>query len=98
MKALEGRDGVVPVVGNLSGSHALAAIGQEIAKRGEKVSAFYVSNIENYLFRDGSFPRFMDNVKKLPRSDKSVIIRSLFGGMSCPNRFPATTARRRFRR
>jgi hypothetical protein len=88
VKALEGRDGVVPVVGNLSGPKALAAIGQEIAKRGEKVSAFYVSNIENYLFRDGSFPRFMDNVKKLPRSDKSVIIRSLFGGMSLPESVP----------
>jgi len=88
VKGLEGRDAVVPVVGNLSGSHALAAIGQEITRRGEKVSAFYVSNIENYLFRDGTFPRFVDNVKKLPRSDKSVIIRSLFGGMSLPESVP----------
>jgi hypothetical protein len=88
VKALEARDGVVPVVGNLSGPHALAAIGQEITRRGEKVSAFYVSNIENYLFRDGSFQRFVDNVKKLPRSDKSVIIRSLFGGMSLPESVP----------
>jgi hypothetical protein len=88
VKGLEARDQIVPVVGNLSGPHALAAIGQEITRRGEKVSAFYVSNIENYLFRDGSFPRFMDNVKKLPRSDKSVIIRSLFGGMSLPESVP----------
>jgi hypothetical protein len=88
VKALEGRDAVVPVVGNLSGPHALAAIGQEIARRGERVSAFYVSNIENYLFRDGSFPRFVENVKKLPRSDKSVIIRSLFGGASLPESVP----------
>jgi hypothetical protein len=88
VKALEARDGLVPVVGNLSGPHALAAIGQEIARRGEKVSAFYVSNIENYLFRDGSFPRFVYNVKKLPRSDKSVMIRSLFGGMSLPESVP----------
>jgi hypothetical protein len=88
VKALEGRDGLVPVVGNLSGPHALAAIGQEITRRGEKVSAFYVSNIENYLFRDGSFARFADTVKKLPRSDKSVIIRSLFGGMSLPESVP----------
>jgi len=88
VKALEARDGLVPVVGNLSGPHALAAIGQEVTRRGEKVSAFYVSNIENYLFRDGTFPRFADNVKKLPRSDKSVIIRSLFGGMSLPESVP----------
>jgi hypothetical protein len=88
VKSLEARDGLVPVVGNLSGPRALAGIGQEIARRGEKVSAFYVSNIENYLFRDGTFPRFVDNVKKLPRSDKSVIIRSLFGGMSLPESVP----------
>ena len=88
VKSLEARDGLVPVVGNLSGPRALAGIGQEVARRGEKVSAFYVSNIENYLFRDGTFPRFVDNVKKLPRSDKSVIIRSLFGGMSLPESVP----------
>jgi len=88
VKALEARDGLVPVVGNLSGPKALAAIGQEISRRGEKVSAFYISNIENYLFRDGSFPRFVENVKKLPHTDKSVIIRSLFGGMSLPESVP----------
>ncbi len=88
VKALEGRDAIVPVVGNLAGPHALAAIGQEIARRGEKVSAFYNSNIENYLFRDGSFQRYIDNVKKLPHTDKSVIIRSLFGGYQLPESVP----------
>ena len=52
------------------------------------MSAFYISNIENYLFRDGSFPRYIDNVKKLPHSDKSVIIRSLFGGYQLPESAP----------
>ena len=52
------------------------------------MSAFYISNIENYLFRDGSFPRFIDNVKKLPHTDKSVIIRSLFGGYQLPESVP----------
>jgi hypothetical protein len=88
VKGLEARDLVVPVVGNLAGPHALAAIGQEIERRGEKMSAFYISNIENYLFRDGSFPRFVDNVKKLPHNDKSVVIRSLFGGYQLPETVP----------
>jgi hypothetical protein len=88
VKSLEGRDLIVPVVGNLAGPHALAAIGQEIARRGEKVSAFYNSNIENYLFRDGSFPRYMENVKKLPHTDKTVVIRSLFGGYQLPESVP----------
>ena len=88
VKSLEGRDLIVPVVGNLAGPKALAAIGGEIARRGEKVSAFYDSNIENYLFRDGSFARFVENVKKLPHTDKSVIIRSLFGGYQLPESVP----------
>ena len=88
VKGLEGRDLVVPVIGNLAGPHALAAIGQELGRRGEKVSAFYISNIENYLLRDGSFPRFVDNVKKLPHNDKSVVIRSLFGGYQLPESVP----------
>ena len=88
VKGLEARDLIIPVVGNLAGPHALAAIGQEVGKRGEKVSAFYISNIENYLLRDGSFPRFVENVKKLPHTDKSVIIRSLFGGYQLPESVP----------
>ncbi|MNC90174.1 hypothetical protein D3C83_62380 [compost metagenome] len=39
-----------------------------------------MSNVEQYLFRDGSFPAFAENVKTLPRNEKTVIIRSLFGG------------------
>ena len=88
VKGLEAKDLIVPVVGNLAGPHALGAIGQEIARRGEKVSAFYISNIENYLFRDGSFPRYMDNVKTLPHTDKSVVIRSVFGGYQLPESVP----------
>jgi hypothetical protein len=88
VKALEGKDLVVPVVGNLAGPKALAAIGQEVARRGEKVSAFYNSNIENYLLRDGSFQRYVENVKKLPHTDRSVIIRSLFGGYQLPESVP----------
>ncbi len=48
------------------------------AVRGERVSAFYTSNVEFYLFRSGSFGRFMENVEALPRDDRSVVIRSVF--------------------
>src|SRR5438552_950820 len=88
VKNLQARDLIVPVVGNLAGPKALAAIGQEVGRRGDKVSAFYISNIENYLFRDGSFQRYIENVKKLPHTDKSVVIRSLFGGYQLPESVP----------
>lgn len=80
LKSLQDRNLVVPVVGNLAGDHALSAIGKLIAERGDKVSAFYTSNVEQYLMRDGmSFDRFANNVRRLPRDPRSVIIRSYFG-------------------
>jgi hypothetical protein len=82
VRALQARDGVVPVVGDLSGPHALRAIGRAIAARGERVSAFYVSNVETYLARDGAYARFLSNVAELPRDGRSVIIRSFFGAGS----------------
>jgi hypothetical protein len=80
LKSLEERNLVIPVVGNLAGDHALKSIGKFLAERGERVSAFYTSNVEFYLMRGDDFDRFADNVKQLPRDDKSVIIRSYFNG------------------
>jgi len=39
------------------------------------VTAFYVSNVESYLHRDGSWPTFCANVATLPLDDASVFIR-----------------------
>ena len=79
VKSLEARDLIVPVVGNAAGEHALTAIGQLIAERGDKLSVLYISNVEQYLIRDGGFPQFAENVKQLPRDRRSVMIRSFFG-------------------
>ena len=79
VRSLERRDGVIPVVGDLGGTHALAAIGRWMTERDERLSAFYVSNVENYLFRDGGFGRYLENLNRLPHSDRSVIIRAIFG-------------------
>ena len=80
VKTLHAKNLIVPVVGNLAGAHALRAIGRDIAARGEKVSVLYVSNVEFYLMREGAFEAFADNMKTLPRNERSVIIRSYFNG------------------
>lgn len=79
LKDLQGRGLVVPVVGDLSGKHALAAIGRDAAGMGLQVSALYVSNVEQYLWRDGTFAQFAENAAGLPRNARSVLIRSFFG-------------------
>lgn len=80
VKELEARGRVIPVVGNLAGLTAFPAISREVSARGERVSALYVSNVEMYLWRDGSFGTFAANAARLPRDARSVIIRSFFGG------------------
>jgi hypothetical protein len=80
LRALEGRDGVIPVVGDVAGPHAMRAVAAEIAQRGDHVSVFYVSNVENYLFQEGAFPRYEENITRLPRSSRSLVIRSIFSG------------------
>lgn len=78
LRSLQARGRVVPVVGDFAGPHALAAIGAYLRARGEVVSAFYTSNVEFYLFREGTFDRFAASVERLPRSARAVMIRSLF--------------------
>lgn len=78
LKKLEDQGLIVPVVGDLSGPQSMKAIGQYVAEIKERVSAFYVSNVEFYLQRQGTFDRFVDNLKSFPIDNRSVIIRSYF--------------------
>ncbi|MBZ5496961.1 MAG: hypothetical protein LAP85_11215 [Acidobacteriia bacterium] len=82
VRSLEQRDLIIPVVGNLNGPSALVAIGRVMAERGDQLSVFYASNVEFYLFRDGTFPKFVDNLSLLPHSNRSLIIRAVFAGAS----------------
>src|SRR5215467_3548952 len=67
---------IIPVVGDFAGKKALAAVGDYLRKSGLTVTAFYTSNVEQYLFQNSVFPAFAENVRKLPITDKSVFIRS----------------------
>lgn len=83
LKSLEERNLLVPVVGNLSGTGALRQIAAYLKQRRLTVSALYTSNVEFYLmrnYRDEEFNPFAENVKALPRDERSVIIRSYFNG------------------
>ena len=78
LKKLEDQDMIIPAVGDLSGPQAVKAIGQYIAEQKERVSAFYVSNVEFYLARQGTFDKFIENLKSLPIDSRSMMIRSYF--------------------
>lgn len=77
VRELEQKNLLVPVVGNFAGPHALRAVGRYLREHGATVTAFYTSNVEQYLFMDGSWKGFYANVSTLPIDEKSVFIRGL---------------------
>jgi len=79
VRALERGGRVIPVVGDLSGPGAMRAIAAYLRETRRQVSALYVSNVEMYLFRQGNFGRYAENVRSLPASSRGVIVRSYFG-------------------
>jgi len=82
VRGMEERDLVVPVVADLAGPTAIAAIGRLMKERHERLAAFYTSNVEYYLAEGSGFQRFLTNLAQLPHHERSVIIRSVF-----PNRY-----------
>jgi len=79
LKGLQARDRVIPVVGDLTGPTALVGIGRWLREHQEKLSLFYASNVEFYLFREGTFERFADNLSHIPHGERALVIRSVFG-------------------
>jgi hypothetical protein len=72
------RNLIVPVVGDFAGGKALRAIGEYLSEHQTGVSAFYVSNVEQYLFEDASnWSKFYANVAALPLVPNATFIRSL---------------------
>lgn len=80
VRALQAQHAIVPVVGDLSGPHALRAIAAELKTDRRALSAIYVSNVENYLSRGRRFRAFVENLQALPRQPRALLIRSIFGG------------------
>lgn len=82
LKQMQEDDRIIPVVGDFAGAHALRAIAAELRRADLEVRAFYTSNVEYYLFQDGSFPRFAENLAALPWADDAVIVRAVFRSAS----------------
>jgi hypothetical protein len=78
VRDLQRQNRIVPVIGDLGGTQAMPAIARYLGGTQQKVSAFYVSNVEFYLMRGGSFDTYVENVRALPAHRTSVLIRSWF--------------------
>ncbi len=91
VRSLQARDRIVPVVGDVSGPKAMRAIADDMIARKLRLSAFYISNIEYYLFQNRTFTPYAENLRRLPHDARSMMIRSVFpsgGSRSLPQAVP----------
>lgn len=88
VRGLQRKNLIIPVVGDFGGKKALAAVGDYLRKNGFAVTAFYTSNVEQYLFDGAAFSAFAGNVAKLPITERSLFIRSASGRYSHPAQLP----------
>jgi hypothetical protein len=80
IKDLHARNLIVPIVGDFAGPKAMRAVGRFLRERDTSVAAFYLSNVEQYLGREGRWDSFCANVATLPLNGNSTFIRSIRDG------------------
>ena len=83
LRAFQLKNLVVPVVADFAGPKALREVGDYLREHNAPVTAFYTSNVEQYLFNgSGADKRFYENVATMPFDSTSTFIRSLPAGVS----------------
>jgi hypothetical protein len=88
LRDFEGRNMLIPLTGDFGGKKAIRAVGEYLKDHGAVLGAFYLSNVENYLFQNqggpgnpnGGATNFYANVATLPLDSSSTFIRSRSGG------------------
>jgi hypothetical protein len=88
LKELQSRNLLVPVVGDFGGPRALPAIAKYARDAGTMVSAFYLSNVEQYLMKDGTWRTFCATVSSMPLDASSTFIRSRVNGRGLSGPLP----------
>lgn len=84
VKALHERNMIVPLVGDFAGAMTIEAIGAWVRQHDARVTVFYTSNVEQYLFQDQAWDRFRRSVASMPLDATSTFIRSCFNSCSTP--------------
>jgi hypothetical protein len=81
IRDMQERNVIIPFTGDFAGPKALRAFGKYVRDQKGVVQAIYVSNVEQYLWMDASFPRlYYENVATLPTDSTTVFIRSASQG------------------
>jgi hypothetical protein len=78
LKRMQAENRIIPLVGDFAGKHALRELGRFLRERGERLTVFYTSNVEQYLVRNMVWPEFLRNASELPLDDRALFIRAFW--------------------
>jgi hypothetical protein len=67
---------IIPLVGDFAGNRALPGVAEYLRKNSIRLGVFYVSNVEEFLFEDKLWPKWVDNVGALPADEQSIFVRA----------------------
>ena len=82
LRELELDNLIVPLTGDFAGDKAIRAVGTYLKSHNATVTAFYTSNVEQYLFQQADdWKKYYANVATLPLDAKSTFIRAVFNYM-----------------
>jgi hypothetical protein len=81
LQAYEKNNLIVPLVGDFAGDRTIRAVGRYLKDHDATVTAFYTSNVEQYLFQGDGWKKFFLNVATLPLDEHSTFIRAYFNRM-----------------
>ncbi|MFN0124325.1 MAG: hypothetical protein ACKV2V_27815 [Blastocatellia bacterium] len=77
VRAMQMNNLIIPLTGDFAGPKTFPALAAYLRKRELRVTTFYLSNVEQYLFEANVFAPFAANVKRLPYSQQAVMIRTV---------------------
>jgi hypothetical protein len=79
IKTMEANNMIVPLVGDFAGPKSIVAVGKYLREHHTTATAFYTSNVEQYLFQQfDDWSKFYTNVAALPIDSTSTFIRAVF--------------------
>ena len=76
MKFLHQENRIIPIVGDLAGRKALNRVARILKDWDLEVRCFYLSNVEFYLFGQGRWQLYVQNMRLLPWAVNAVLIRT----------------------
>jgi hypothetical protein len=80
IREMQRKNLIIPLVGDFAGPRTLRSVGQYVKDHDAVVTAFYLSNVEQYLFNEFKAADFYNNVATMPLDSSSTFIRTFSGG------------------